>query len=135
MSPEPNRTSRRILVADDDAVMRRVISRILTDAGYRVVLANDGREAYRILQVDADFRAAIFDQRMPHLEGIDIVRHMRTEKRLMRIPVILMTADQELSVQRDSFAAGALAFLLKPFTTHNVQTVLRLLGDGEGVMV
>ena len=60
---------------------------------------------------------------------------LRTEKRLMRIPVILMTADQELSVQRDSFAAGALAFLLKPFTTHNVQTVLRLLGDGEGVMV
>jgi two-component system chemotaxis response regulator CheY len=115
--------------------MRRVIARILTDAGYRVVLANDGREAHRILQVDADFRAAIFDERMTHLKDIDIIHHMQTDKRLIRIPVILMTADQEPSVQRDSFAAGALAFLLKPFTTQNVQTVLRLLRDGERLLV
>jgi len=134
MSPTPNKASRRILVADDDPVMRRVVSRVLSDAGYRVVLANDGREAYRILQVDADFRAAIFDMRMPHLHGIDIIRYMRTEKRLMRIPVVMMTADQNLTVQGESFAAGATAFLLKPFTTQNVQTILRLLGNGEGAL-
>jgi CheY-like chemotaxis protein len=133
MLPKTNRTSRRILVADDDPVMRRVVKRVLTDQGYIVVVANDGREAYRMLQTDADFRAAIFDLKMPHLEGMDIIRYMRTEKRLMRIPVILMTAEESLSVMGESFKAGATAFLRKPFTTENVQTVLRLLGSGEGV--
>ena len=133
MLSQTNRTSRRILVADDDPVMRHVVERILTDQGYIVVVANDGREAYRMLQSDADFRAAIFDLRMPHLEGMDIIRYMRTEKRLMRIPVILMTAEQSLSVMGESFKAGATAFLPKPFTTENVQMVLRLLGVGEGV--
>jgi CheY-like chemotaxis protein len=133
MLSKPSPTSRRILVADDDPVMVRVVTRILADAGYRVVVANDGREAYRILQADADFRAAIFDMKMPHLLGIDIIRYMRTEKRLMRIPVVIMTGDQKLTVQGESFAAGATAFLLKPFTTQNVQTILHLLGDSERV--
>jgi CheY-like chemotaxis protein len=131
MLSKPNKSSRRILVADDDPVMMRVVSRILVEAGYQIVAANDGREAYRILQTDADFQAAIFDLKMPHLQGIDIIRYMRTEKRLMRIPVVMMTADQNLTVQGESFAAGATAFLLKPFTPGNVHTILRLLGNRE----
>ena len=130
---DTNRSSRRILVAEDDPVMMRVVTRMLVEAGYRVVVANDGREAYRILQADADFRAAIFDIQMPHLQGPDIIRYMKTEKHLMRIPVIIMTADQNLNAQGESFAAGATAFLLKPFTTQNVLTILRVLGNGEGV--
>lgn len=121
--------SRRILVADDDPVMVRVVTRVLSESGYRIVVANDGREAYRILQADSDFRAAIFDMKMPHLQGIDIIRYMKTEKRLMRIPVVIMTGDRNLTVPGESFAAGATAFLLKPFTTQNVQTLMRLLGD------
>ena len=121
--------SRRILVADDDPVMVRVVTRVLSESGYRIVVANDGREAYRILQTDSDFRAAIFDMKMPHLQGTDIIRYMKTEKRLMRIPVVIMTGDRNLTVPGESFAAGATAFLLKPFTTQNVQTLMRLLGD------
>lgn len=135
MQPKSNRISRRILIADDDPVMIRVVTRVLTDAGYCVVAARDGREAYRILQHDADFRAALFDMKMPHLPGIEVIRYMRTEKRLMRIPVVMMTADQNLHVQSESFAAGATAFLLKPFTTQNVQTILRLLSSSEVAQV
>jgi DNA-binding response OmpR family regulator len=118
---------RRILVADDDPVIRHLVSSIIKQEGYTVVVANDGREAYRILQNDADFRVAIFDIMMPHLEGIDIIRHMRTEKRLMRIPVMMMTAEQNLSLMKDSFEAGAAMFLPKPFTTAQLQSSLRIL--------
>ena len=131
MLPKSNRISRRILVADDDPIMVRVVTRVLTDAGYSVVVARDGREAYRVLQHDADFSAALVDMQMPHLQGIDIIRYMRTEKRLLRIPVVMMTANQNLNVQGESFAAGATAFLLKPCTTQNVQTILRLIGSTE----
>lgn len=118
---------RRILVADDDPVIRNLISVVARREGYAVVVANDGREAYRILQRDADFRAAIFDMVMPHLEGIDITRYMRTEKRLMRIPVMMMAAKQDHGLLKDSFTAGVTMFLPKPFTTEQLQTSLRIL--------
>ncbi len=61
-----------------------------------MVAASDGREAFKILQKDSDFKAAIFDMMMPHIEGIDIIRHMRTEKRFMRIPVMIITSEQDI---------------------------------------
>jgi CheY-like chemotaxis protein len=122
-----NHPSQRVLVADDDPVIRHLVTAIVKKQGYTVVAVNDGREAYRILERDADFRAAIFDMMMPHLEGIEIIRYMRTEKRLMRIPVMMITSEQSLKLMTDSFAAGATVFLPKPFTTEQLQTMLHML--------
>lgn len=127
MSPTSVGESRRILVADDDPVIRHLVSAVVRRDGYTPVTVEDGREAIRILQSDAGFGAAVFDMMMPHLEGIDIIRYMRTEKRLMRIPVILMTSETALKLMKDSFEAGATVYLPKPFTTTQLQSSLRLL--------
>jgi CheY-like chemotaxis protein len=132
MSTSSVGTPRRILVADDDPVVRHLVASVVRRAGYTPVTVEDGREAVRILQSDAGFGAAIFDMVMPHLEGIDIIRHMRTEKRLMRIPVIMMTSETELKLMKDSFAAGATVFLPKPFTTLQLQFSLSLLLSKSG---
>ena len=95
--------------------------------GYDAVVVQDGREAYRILQSDADFRGGIFDMMMPHLEGLDIIRYMRTEKRLQRIPVMMISAERDLKLMATSFVAGATVFLTKPFNLQQLQTTLRLL--------
>jgi CheY-like chemotaxis protein len=123
------RSSRRVLIADDDPVMRRLVSSIVEGEGFTAVAVADGREAFKILQSDSDFRAGIFDMMMPHLQGLDIIRHMRTEKRLMRVPVILITAESDFSLMSNSFTAGATAFLQKPFTTEQLRNVLRILPD------
>ena len=117
----------RILIADDDPVMRHLLTSIVRKEGYDTVVVDDGREAYRILQSDADFRAGIFDMMMPHLEGLDIIRYMRTEKRLQRIPVMMISADRDLQLMAKSFVAGATVFLTKPFNTEQFQTTLRIL--------
>lgn len=127
MSPTSVGASRRILVADDDPVVRHLVASVVRREGHTPVVVEDGREAVRILQSDAGFGAAVFDMMMPHLEGIDIIRHMRTEKRLMRIPVIMMTSETALKLMKDSFEAGATIFLPKPFTTTQLQSSLRLL--------
>jgi CheY-like chemotaxis protein len=121
------RISKRVLIADDDPVSRCLLSSAVTSEGYIAVVVNDGRSAYKILQSDADFTAALFDMNMPGLNGIDIIRHMRTEKRLQRIPVMLITAEQGLKVMSDGFAAGAVAFLPKPLTVDKLQNALRIL--------
>jgi CheY-like chemotaxis protein len=118
---------RKILIADDDPAILRLVSAILEKEGFAVTSVTDGREAYRILQNDATFTGAIFDVVMPHISGPELVRYMKTEKRLMKIPVMMMTAEQDPKLSSDSFAAGAVVFLPKPFTTAQLQTMLQML--------
>ena len=120
-------SSRRILIADDDPAILRLVATILEKENFDVVTARDGREAYKLLQADADFTAAILDVVMPHISGPELVRQMKTEKRLMNIPVMMMTAEQDPKLSQDSFAAGAVVFLPKPFTTAQLQIMLQML--------
>lgn len=122
-----NRQSRRVLVADDDPAILKLVKTILEKEGYHVVTARDGREAYKTLQNDQNFTAGIFDVVMPHISGPELVRFMKTEKRLMKIPVMMMTAEQDPKLSSDSFSAGAVVFLPKPFTTAQLHIMLQML--------
>jgi len=116
----------KVLVADDDPAILRLVKAIVEKEGYTVVTARDGKEAYKILQSGEPFIAAIFDVVMPYIQGTELVRYMQSEKRLMKVPVIMMTAEQNSRLSSDSFAAGAVAFLPKPFTNAQLQTMLRM---------
>lgn len=126
-SAKESNEKRRILIADDDPAILRLVSAILEKENYGVVTARDGREAYKILQSDPDFTAAILDVVMPHISGPELVRYMKTEKRLMKIPVMMMTAEQDPKLSSDSFSAGAIVFLPKPFTTAQLHIMLQML--------
>jgi CheY-like chemotaxis protein len=116
----------KILVADDDPAILRLVKAIVEKEGYTVITARDGKEAYKLLQSGEPFAAAIFDVVMPYIQGTELVRYMQSEKRLMKISVIMMTAEQNSRLSSDSFAAGAVAFLPKPFTNAQLQTMLRM---------
>ena len=127
MSTNENNAKGRVLVADDDPAILRLVTTILEKEGFAVVGTRDGREAYKALQDDSNFTAAVFDVVMPNISGPELVRYMRTEKRFNKIPVMMMTAEQDPKLSSDSFAAGAVVFLPKPFTTAQLQTMLRML--------
>jgi len=117
----------RVLIADDDPVIRHWLTSILESEGHSVVSTNDGRDAYRLLQGDANFAGAVFDMSMPYLQGSDLIRFMRTEKRLMRIPVMLITAESDIKLVASGLAAGATILLPKPFTRRRLQQMLRMM--------
>lgn len=122
-----NNENRRMLVADDDPAILRLIATILEKENFTVVTARDGREAYKILQSDPNFTAAILDVVMPHISGPELVRYMKSEDQLKGIPVMMMTAEQDPKLSADSFSAGACVFLPKPFTTAQLQIMLQML--------
>ncbi len=116
-----------MLIADDDPIMTHLLTTILKQQQCEPVVANDGREAYRILQSDSCFKAAILDMNMPFLEGLEIINYMRSERRLMRIPILMITAEPNLNLMSHSFSAGATAFLPKPFTPEQLESAIRIL--------
>jgi DNA-binding response OmpR family regulator len=117
----------RILVVEDDPVIMQLVKDVVEEEGYSVVAAQDGREAYRILEKESDFVAGIFDVKMPAIQGTDLLRYMQTEKRLVRIPVLIMTSQQSAAIQSESFSAGATIFMPKPFTRVTLRTMFRAL--------
>jgi CheY-like chemotaxis protein len=126
MSEEQSEVTKQILVADDDPAILRLVKAIVEKEGYMVIPARDGKEAYHFLQSGKKFEAAIFDVVMPYIQGTELVRFMQSEKKLMDIPVIMMTAEQNPRLSSESFSAGAIAFLPKPFTTSQLKVMLQM---------
>ena len=126
MAEENSIDQSQVLVADDDPAILRLVKTIVEKEGYTVVSARDGKEAYKILQSGEKFVAAIFDVVMPYIQGTELVKYMQTEKKLMNIPVIMMTAEQNPRLSTESYSAGAVAFLPKPFTAVQLKTMLEV---------
>lgn len=120
-------TAGRILIVEDDPIIMQLVKDVVVEEGYSAVCAPNGGEAFRILAKDSVFAAGIFDVRMPTIQGTDLLRHMQTEKRLSKIPVLIMTSEQSIAIQAESFSAGAAIFLPKPFTRAALQGMFRAL--------
>lgn len=126
MSEQQQGEQLKVLVADDDPAILRLVKAIVEKEGFTVIAARDGKEAYKFLQSGELFSAAIFDVVMPYIQGTELVRYMKSEKRLMTIPVIMMTAEQNPRLSSESYSAGAVAFLPKPFTASQLKTMLEV---------
>jgi two-component system NtrC family sensor kinase len=117
----------RVLIVDDDPIMIQLVKDVLEEEGYSVVSAANGGEAYKILATDNKFVAGIFDVKMPEIQGTDLLRYMHTEKRLMKIPVLIMSSEQSTAIHSESLSAGAAIFLPKPFTRSTLRTMFRAI--------
>ena len=124
--------SARIVLADDDPIMRELARERLLDAGHSVRVASDGAEAFAILDAEgADL--VISDLDMPNLDGFGLTRRIRAAPRLVDVPVIVITASDSGQAVDEAFAAGATSFLAKPINwtlfNHSVRFVLRASED------
>ncbi len=119
--------SKRVLVADEDPAFLRRVTEAIDRNGFRAVPACNGGEALKILQRDSDFVAAILAVAMSDLDGPELVRYMKAEKRLKQIPIIMMSAQRNPTLSADALSAGAQVFLPKPFTPSQLLAMLHML--------
>ena len=104
---------RTILVADDDATTRTVLSKMLENDGYRVITADRGEKCL-FLALEKDVDGFLIDIKMPGLSGIEICRRLRSQERYKVTPIIFITSMDEASNMQEVFDAGATDFLTKP---------------------
>lgn len=85
--------NRFVLLVEDDADLREAVAEILTDEGYRVVRAADGREALAALRSGLEFCAILLDIRMPVMDGVEFRREQLRDPHIARVPVVAFSAD------------------------------------------
>jgi CheY-like chemotaxis protein len=117
-----NRPGPRVLVADDDEDLRRLLARRLGRRGWDVVEAADGAEAVRLAQTHAP-AVVVLDRSMPVMGGLDALAALRADPRTAHVPVVLLSAEEPVAAE----AAGADAQLSKPFEFAALDALLRRL--------
>ncbi|QBG47169.1 response regulator [Verrucomicrobia bacterium S94] len=105
----------KILIAEDNAFSRTLLKKTLTKAGYKVVAAENGDAAWKILQQEDPPKLALLDWMMPGLSGIELCRKMRQIESPIPVYTILLTAKSDKEDVLEGFAAGADDFIIKPF--------------------
>ncbi len=106
----------KILVVDDYSTMRRIIKNLLHDLGYSdVTEADDGKTALPMLQ-NGNFEFLITDWNMPGMPGLDLLKAVRADARLAKLPVLMLTAEAKREQIIEAAQAGVNGYVIKPFT-------------------
>lgn len=113
----------RILVVDDNAINRRLLTRVLHDQGYASAAAEDGRQALALLRdpLAGPFDVVLLDIVMPEMDGYETLRRIKRDDALRHIPVIMISAVEEMDSVIRCIEMGATDYLPKPFNVALLQ--------------
>ena len=113
-----------ILAVDDSPSMRKMVSFTLTGAGYQVVEAVDGVDAYEKAQAQS-FDLVLTDQNMPRLDGLGLTRKLRDHPQFKTVPILMLTTESSDAMKTQGKASGATGWLVKPFDPQKLLEVVK----------
>ena len=122
----------KFLVVDDYSTMRRIIKNLLHDLGYaNVTEADDGNTALPLLK-NGSFDFLITDWNMPGMAGLDLIKAVRADTKLAKLPVLMLTAEAKREQIIEAAQAGVNGYVIKPFTAETLKEKLdKILGPGK----
>ncbi len=124
-----------VLVAEDNLINQQVARELLEGFGLLVVIANDGREALQHIQ-QTDFDLVFMDIQMPEIDGLEVTRLIRADKKYLQLPIIAMTAHAMAGDKQICLDAGMSDYLSKPIDPAKLLKVLiNWLGEAEIVEI
>ncbi len=119
----------KAMVVDDSRAMRMVLSRTLTESGFAVVQAADGKQGLETLAREgAAIRLVLVDWNMPEMDGLQFVKNVRSQAEFSDVRIMMVTTETEIEQMARALEAGADEYIMKPFTPEAIQDKLRLLG-------
>ncbi len=114
----------RFLVVDDYSTMRRIVKNLLHDLGYaNVAEADDGNTALPMLKTGG-YDVLITDWNMPGMAGLDLLKAVRSDTALAKMPVLMLTAEAKREQIVEAAQAGVNGYVIKPFTAETLKQKL-----------
>jgi two-component system, OmpR family, alkaline phosphatase synthesis response regulator PhoP len=120
--------AKKILIVDDEFLIRKVLSFLMEEQGYEVTLAKDGADCFEVLK---DFTPDLIflDIMMPKTDGRDICRELRKDERFKDTKILMLTASGEYVANESWIAIGADGYVAKPFSPSKIlEAVKKFIG-------
>ncbi len=114
---------KKVLIADDESIVRESLSDWLTDKGYQVVTAANGEDTFKLLMEDDSFGAVVLDVRMPGKDGITILEEAR--QKYPGLKYIIISGYPSVDIMTRGIRLGATGFLVKPFQPEELEKLIR----------
>ena len=112
-----------VLAVDDSASIRKLVTYVLEQAGFGVVVAEDGREALDYAQQHT-IDLVLTDINMPNLDGIDLIKQLRELPHYKFVPMLVLTTESGMDKKMEGKAAGATGWIVKPFDPVQLVTTI-----------
>ena len=126
--------SKRVLVVDDDPMIRALVKSILEAEGYTVTLAENGKVGIETLESEArpiGYSLIVLDVMMPEMNGLDVLTRLKLHSDTASIPVLMLTGEDKAEDIMAGYSVGADYYITKPFTRQQLLYGLSLvLGSG-----
>lgn len=116
--------TKTILTVDDSPSVRNMIAMTLREAGYTVLEASDGQEGLGTA-TSTRVDAIITDQNMPNMDGITMIKQLRQHPSGQGVPIVVLSTDSADTLKQEARAAGALGWMVKPFTQDKLLAVVK----------
>lgn len=116
--------SKVIMTVDDSSSIRQMVSFTLKQAGYQVIEASDGQDAISKLD-GAGVHMVITDLNMPKMDGIELIRRLRSWAAYKFIPIVMLTTESQAEKKQEGKAAGATGWIVKPFKPEQLLAVVK----------
>lgn len=113
-----------IMTVDDSATVRQMAGLVLRGAGYEVIEAIDGVDALSKL-TGQELNLILTDLNMPNMDGLELTRRVRTLPNYKYVPVVLLTTESQPEKKQEGKAAGATAWIVKPFNPDQLLAVVK----------
>lgn len=115
----------KVLIADDSRLVRGIVERAVVSDGFEALQAINGQDAMNILESDyRNVGIVLLDWNMPVMNGIDVIRNMRSDDRFKKIPVLMVSTESEENRIQEAVKAGAQGYLTKPFTPDQLKDAI-----------
>ena len=116
--------AKRIMTVDDSASIRQMVGFTLRQAGYDVVEAADGKDALSKLD-GSPVHMVITDLNMPNLDGIGLIKSVRSHASYKFIPIVMLTTESQESKKLEGKQAGATGWIVKPFKAEQLVAITK----------
>ena len=122
--------AKTVLVVDDSPTMRQMVAFTLTNAGYQVVEAGNGKEAVGKVNGGAKPDLVVTDLNMPEMDGITLIKEIRKMPALKFSPILMLTTEASDDKKKAGQAAGATGWIVKPFNPEQMMAVIKKVLPG-----
>ena len=118
---------KKILIIDDSITVRQQVGAVLSQAGFEVVEAVDGIEGAELIASRTDIAVVVCDINMPRMNGLDMVRKVKSDPTKASLPIILLTTEGSPALIQQAKSAGAKGWILKPFNGDKLLATVQQL--------